>query len=249
MRLTRIKYGIFAICLTAFAAVACGGNDDEPDVPEADEVKFVAQTWQSGDVKIGLQQAVVNASATGKTALVLYMHGGSSKGDDNLAPMREAGVGVICDYLKRNGIKAVFVVPQCPKDMSWGGTMNQVLKELIDHYIASGQADAGMTYAFGGSMGGTGLWSLLSAYPGLIKAAMPVAGNPARCVPENVAKTKVYAVMGTDDAIMNEQTVIDFVEQIIAAGGAAKVDVEQGWTHETTCTQSYTDTRLGWVFG
>lgn len=249
MKQIKTKLFIIVSVITLLAMAACGGNDDEPAVPEADEVKFVAQTWQSGGMKIGLQQASVNASVTGKTALVIYLHGGSSKGDDNTAPIAEYGVTAIGNYLLKNRIKAVMVVPQCPSTMSWGGPMTQVLKELIDHYIANGLVDADMVYAFGGSMGGTGLWSLLSTYPGLIKAAMPVAGNPARCVAENVANTRIYAVMGSDDALMSVDAVKVFAEQIIAVGGEARVDVVKGWNHETTCTQSYTDARLDWVLG
>lgn len=122
--------------------------------------------------------------------------------------------------------------------------MLAVLKSLIDKY-AEGCTDS---YIFGGSMGGTGTWSMLSAYPGLFTAAMPVAGNPSKCDADHVAQTPVFTVMGTADRIMNVEETSDFVDQLHAHQGIAEFEVEEGWTHEMTCIQSYTTRRLDWVF-
>ena len=43
---------------------------------------------------------------------------------------------------------------------------------------------------------------MLSSYPGLFAAAMPVAGKASKCNAENVAATPVLTVMGTADKIM-----------------------------------------------
>ena len=40
-----------------------------------------------------------------------------------------------------------------------------------------------------------------------------------------------------------------FVNQFVGLKGDAMLEIENGWTHEVTCTESYTDTRLDWVFG
>ena len=91
-------------------------------------------------------------------------------------------------------------------------------------------------------MGGTGTWGMLFA------AAMPVAANPSKTVVENVATTPAYTVMGTADAIMKVETAASFVEELKALDDDVRMDVEEGWTHETTCIQSYTTARLEWVF-
>ena len=97
-------------------------------------------------------------------------------------------------------------------------------------------------------MGGTGTWGMLSAYPNFFAAAMPVAANPSKTVVENVATTPAYTVMGTADAIMKVETAASFVEELKALDDDVRMDVEEGWTHETTCIQSYTTARLEWVF-
>ena len=60
--------------------------------------------------------------------------------------------------------------------------------------------------------------------------------------------TPVYTVMGTSDKIMNVETTSDFINELKACNGITRFDVEERWTHEMTCIQSYTTHRLDWVF-
>lgn len=198
---------------------------------------------------MGYRKCVItNENSTEAPILVVYLHGGSSKGNDNEKQLLEPGTDSIARYLETHGINAIFLIPQCPTDKSWGGPMNTMLKAMIDRYASKGVADANRIYIFGGSMGGTGTWGMLSAYPNFFAAAMPVAANPSKTVVENVATTPAYTVMGTADAIMKVETAASFVEELKALDDDVRMDVEKGWTHETTCIQSYTTTRLEWVF-
>lgn len=180
--------------------------------------------------------------------LVVYLHGGSSKGDDNERPVAEPGTDSIANYLSLHGIDAIFLVPQCPQDKSWGGAMNAVLKGLIDQYINAGAVDADRVFLLGGSMGGTGSLSMLSAYPELFAAAMPVAADPSRSDARKVAQVPVFTVMGTADEIMSVGNMQTFTQELAENGGEFRFDIEDGWTHEMTCIQSYTTQRLDWVF-
>ena len=200
-------------------------------------------------ITMGYRKCVItNENSTEAPILVVYLHGGSSKGNDNEKQLLEPGTDSIARYLEAHGINAIFLIPQCPTDKSWGGPMNTMLKAMIDRYASEGVADSNRIYIFGGSMGGTGTWGMLSAYPNFFAAAMPVAANPSKTVVENVATTPAYTVMGTADAIMKVETAASFVEELKALDDDVRMDVEEGWTHETTCIQSYTTARLEWVF-
>lgn len=200
-------------------------------------------------ITMGYHKCVItNENSTEAPILVVYLHGGSSKGNDNEKQLLEPGTDSIARYLETHGINAIFLIPQCPTDKSWGGPMNTMLKAMIDRYASEGVADTNRIYIFGGSMGGTGTWGMLSAYPNFFAAAMPVAANPSKTVVENVATTPAYTVMGTADAIMKVETAASFVEELKALDDDVRMDVEEGWTHETTCIQSYTTARLEWVF-
>lgn len=208
-------------------------------------------TFETGKIMysgIEMPYRVTHISGTGKPSLVIYLHGGSSKGNDNEIQMREAGIDSIANYLELKQINTIFLVPQCPSDKSWGGPMLSVLKSLIDKYVGDEIVDENSIYILGGSMGGTGTWSMLSAYPGLFTAAMPVAGNPSKCDADKVASTPVYTVMGTSDRIMNIEAISNFIHELNARNGITRFEIEEGWTHEITCIQSYTTHRLDWVF-
>lgn len=211
-----------------------------------DLVFDVCQGYYSG-TKLPYRKAISNGDGNGKYALVIYLHGGSSKGNDNNKQLAEKGIDSIANYILRHNEKAVFVVPQCPSDKSWGGPMLSVLKGLIDEQMQAADMDHNRIYIFGGSMGGTGTWSMLSAYPGLFTSAMPVAGNPSQCIADNVVKTPIFTVMGTADRIMSVQVTSDFISLLNSLGGETMFETEDGWSHETTCVQSYTDQRIGWV--
>lgn len=198
---------------------------------------------------IEMPYRVAHTNGMGSQVLVVYLHGGSSKGNDNDIQMKEAGIDSIANYLDFKQLNAVYLVPQCPSDKSWGGPMLGVLKALIDRHVRSESLDNTDIYIFGGSMGGTGTWSMLSAYPRLFTAAMPVAGNPSKCDADNVATTPIYTVMGTSDRIMSVETASGFIDELNARGAITRLDIEEGWTHEVTCIQSYTTERLDWIFG
>lgn len=227
-------------------SVCKADNDFTFETDEITPVEFKTNKIVSDGIEMPYRVAHING--TGKPSLVIYLHGGSSKGNDNEKQMNEAGIDSITNYLESRQIEAIYLVPQCPSDKSWGGPMLGVLKSLIDKYVGDGIVDKNSIYIFGGSMGGTGTWSMLSAYPGLFTAAMPVAGNPSKCDADKVASTPVCTVMGTSDRIMSVETTADFINELNAHNGITRFEIEEGWTHEITCIQSYTTQRLDWVF-
>ena len=103
----------------------------------------------------------IAADGSAKPILVMYLHGGSSKGNDNETQMKEAAVGVIAGYLTDNSIPSIFIVPQCPSTGNWGAKMNEPLANLIGEYENSCDG----VYVLGGSMGGTGTCVPLTNFP------------------------------------------------------------------------------------
>ena len=54
--------------------------------------------------------------------------------------------------------------------------------------------------------------------------------------------------MGTGDKLMDIAPVISFMKRLKELNGEAILDVENGWSHIKSCTESYTDKRLNWLF-
>lgn len=214
----------------------------------AQEIDFSKETFSFENINVPYRKATVPGLGD-KASLVIYLHGGSSKGNDNETQMQEPGINAISTWLAENNHKAIMLVPQCPTNMSWLGTMQDSIVHLLQTFIDRGVADANRVYIFGGSMGGTGTWNMLSNHADFFAAAMPVAGNPTGLNAEAVSKTPLFTVMGTADKIMKISNVETFLKDMDNFHAEYKFNIEDGWTHEDVCKNSYTAERLGWIFG
>lgn len=213
---------------------------------------FAPETYTFDGTELPYRRAEINHKEGMVPSVIIYLHGGSAKGSDNESQMQEPAIETIAEYVISNEHSAVFLVPQCPEKDSQGRMMDWVkmdsaLEFLIKSEMSSPQVNV---YILGGSMGGTGTWNMLSSFPDLFSGAIACAGNPKGCSAANVAKTPVYAVMGSADKIMKPEVVNlqTFLDDVAKAGGMYKFDTEDGWDHETTCTQGYTPKRLAWLF-
>ena len=238
--------GLLLLLLLLLTHVTGKGQD-----VQVGAVTFKALKRDFAGTDMGYRKADISSGAAGGKALVIYLHGGSSCGTDNVTQMQEPGIDSIATYLHRQQIPAVMLVPQCSdRSRGWGGMAGNV-KALLDFTVRTEGIDTTRIYIFGGSMGGTGTWKMLSTYPRYFAAGMPCAANHKGMSAEAVATRPVYNVMGLADKIMNEQVraiAQDFITQLRALGDEAEYETVEGWTHETTCIQSYSAARLGWVF-
>ncbi len=244
---TSIKRVFCGIVALMIAATGCSSKGEQPsDEPDSPLDGFEACV--SGTLPYRKKGIACSTGAT--PVLVIYLHGGTSKGDDNQAQLTEAAVGIIAQHLSYNSIPSIFIVPQCPSNESWGADMNGPLAKLLSEYEASCSG----IYALGGSMGGTGVWSLANACPEKFCGIMPVAGKPGIAEAANFREMRVCTVMSESDEVMKTayEDVKRFCESIKAAGGNVSCTIvpsSGGWSHQTTCEQSYTPERLRWLFG
>ncbi len=234
-----MKHSIFLI-LALLSILGQGGA-------LAQETTFSKETFADGSMTLPYRKATIPGMGD-KASLVIYLHGGSSKGNDNESQMQEPGIKAISSWLSENNRKAIMLVPQCPPDKSWLGVTQDALVSLIRTFIDRGVADASKVYILGGSMGGTGTWNMLSNHPEMFAAAMPVAGNPTGLNAEAVARIPIFTVMGTADNIMKISNVETFLTEMDVYQAEYEIEIEDGWTHEDVCKKSYTDERLAWVF-
>ena len=213
----------------------------------AQDIEFSKETFANDVMTLPYRKATIPGYGD-KASLIIYLHGGSSKGNDNETQMQEPGINSITSWLSANNRKAIMLVPQCPTDKAWLGSIQDVLVALLKTYIDRGVVDVDKVYIFGGSMGGTGTWGMLSNHSYLFASAMPVAGNPIGLDAEEISRVPIYTVMGTADKIMKISNVETFLAEMDNYKAEYKFDIEDGWTHEDVCKKSYTNERLAWVF-
>ena len=201
----------------------------------------------------GLQYQVLANKIDGaeKPALVLFLHGGHARGDDNQKQIQLQAVKDIKDYILKNNIPTYFLVPQCPSDMEWipnrgaPGCKDKVLG-LIQKYVEEKGIDTDRIYLCSVSMGSWASWVLVKENPDLFAAAFIASGNHRGVSPEQLTGTPLYITVGSQERSLD--AIKWMAGEIQKAGGKVKFDVLTGLDHPAACNKAFTAKRLKWLF-
>lgn len=184
--------------------------------------------------------------------LILYLHGGSGKGDDlSLLLSAES----LPKFLQEGqiAVDAYVVMPQLPANQKgWEGIL-PAIEELIAEMEQTYGIDANRVSLTGHSMGGTGVWALAQKNPDLFSAAAPLSGSVRITAGQNLQKLAdlpIWAFAGTADTIVPPASSERFVELLKQENAAAKITLLEGDTHFDVPTSVYLDKQLdllGWL--
>lgn len=136
-------------------------------------------------------------SESAKYPLVIYLHGGSHKGND-LNKLKEYGL----PYLADRGADFDFIIasPQCPDNKYWSS--ENWFEPLYAKIQADYQIDTNRVYLTGISMGGYGTYIVAMDYPDTFAAIVPLCGgcndsDTTRIC--NLSEIPIWAFHGTAD--------------------------------------------------
>lgn len=108
--------------------------------------------------------------------LVLFLHGGGERGDDNMAQMlaNDGACVWIRQQLEGAGEKCFVLAPQCPKDGYWMEKHLLAVKEALEQVVTKYPVDESRVYLTGMSMGGGGCWRMNYMFPETFAAMVPI---------------------------------------------------------------------------
>ena len=165
--------------------------------------------------------------------LIVYLHGGSGKGDDlNLI----TAVDGFPQYLQSGqlgDVRAYVVIPQLPSTQKGWVNAAESISELIDHTVSTYKINKSNISLTGHSMGGTGTWNLACTYPSLFARIAPLSGS-IRNTPDiidNLKNIPVRAFVGSADTIVPPDSSKEVIAALKAAGGSAEITVFDGADH------------------
>ena len=173
-----------------------------------------------------------DASEDNKRPLIIFLHGVGERGDDNEAQLRVAINNI---YNKGEWAKSVIIAPQCPLDAYWvhtpwaDGNYNQsevpeskplgAVIGLVKEYMSKPYIDISRIYVVGLSLGGFGTWDLISRYPDIFAAAVPVCGGGPVDRIEALKNIPIYTFHGTVDDAVPYAATSEMYKLIKDAGG------------------------------
>ena len=186
--------------------------------------------------------------------LIVYLHGGSGKGDDlNLI----TAVDGFPQYLQSGqlgDVRAYVVIPQLPSTQKGWVNAAESISGLIDHTVSTYKINRNNISLTGHSMGGTGTWNLACTYPSLFARIAPLSGS-IRNTPDiidNLKSIPVRAFVGSADTIVPPDSSKEVIAALKAAGGSAEITVFDGADHFSVPSLAFLDTNIdliGWLIG
>jgi poly(3-hydroxybutyrate) depolymerase len=147
--------------------------------------------------------------------LILFLHGGSGRGQNNLNQLNQ-DIDLVLAEAKRRG--AFLLAPQAPQNWRPWTTTDRTMA-LIDDALQAFNVDANRLYLTGYSSGGGGTWNILSRYPGRFAAAVPVApvSSEGDFVPARLVGQPIMAFHARNDGVAPVQTTRDIITSILSA--------------------------------
>lgn len=159
--------------------------------------------------------------------LIVYLHGGSGKGDDlSLLPQ----VDGFPKYLSEGAlgeIPAYVMIPQLPAEKKGWANATKELGALINEVCARYQLDDARVALTGHSMGGTGTWAVALSMPDRFSCIVPMSGSIklSRENLQTLSHLPIWAFVGEADTIVDPTSTLRFVEALQKAGANAQVTV------------------------
>lgn len=201
-----------------------------------------------------------------KYPFILYLHDGGGNGSDNTTQ-----IGIVAEQIISNTwqdvAKALVMVPQCPKGEQWVNTkfkrlpytnydqndipesdslimIIKAMNELQEQF----SIDKRRLYITGYSMGGSGTWDMITRYPDLFAAAVPVTGVSDPSKAKKVHKLPIWAFHGQNDHVSLVDNTRNMIREIKKYGSNCKYTEYENVKHDSW-RKAYSETEmLNWLF-
>ncbi|MCM1321934.1 MAG: dienelactone hydrolase family protein [Prevotella sp.] len=164
--------------------------------------------------------------------LILYLHGGSGKGNDLDLVVQ----GSFPKFLKDGelgDIPSYVIMPQLPSNYNRWTDIKEAIKDLIVNAENVYNINPNKISITGHSMGGRGTYDIALAYPDLFSCAAPMSGrvltNKANI--EKLKNIPIWAFVGLKDTISDPKSSIDFINSLKKVNDKAKLTAFDGAGH------------------
>ena len=229
----------------ASADPSAGAASPEPASPTPDSA---AETPAAAPAATPSAAPSAPPGARDGLPLIVYLHGGSGRGDDLELVMEAESLP---QFLRDGDLapSAYVVMPQLPSgETGWNG-VTEGIAELIDAVVEDCGADAGRVSLTGHSMGGTGAFAVAAALPGCFSCVAPLSGSvrDSREMRAALADLPVWAIAGAQDDVVDPAAARDFLAALRAVNPDARYTEVEDAGHFDLPARAYLDGEVGLV--
>jgi len=166
-----------------------------------------------------------------KYPLVVYLHGGGGRGNDNQKQI-DGGNGYLIDFFTSDKTQQQYpsfvVAPQSPmegwieQDSITPTRYLQLVYDLIGELQRTYNIDAGRVYVAGQSMGGFGTFAIISEHPRTFAAGVALCGGGDQSKVPQLTNVPIWVFHGAKDESVDVERSRTIVAAIKTAGGKVK---------------------------
>jgi predicted peptidase len=190
--------------------------------------------------------------------LIVFLHGIAGAGIDNRRQLEGGnclGSRVWTTGAAQARHPAYVLAPQIPTGSAWADPKSpqlapytELVVELLSQLGRTYPIDTDRIYAVGQSLGGMGVWDLITKRPDLFAAAVPVCGNGNSSAVSRAKSVPVWAFHGAWDEVVPVAGSREMVAALKAAGGTVKY-TEYPDGHHDVWTRVFAEPSLSeWLF-
>ena len=207
-----------------------------------------------------------NYNNSQKYPIILYLHDGGPRGKDN-----KSQICTISEWLISSSVQSIqkcfVMVPQCPKKSQWlnttfkktpflnynqdeipeSNTMKMIVQE-IQNLADEFSIDKNRIYVTGYSMGGSGTWDIITRYPKLFAAAVPVTGVSDPSKAKLVAYMPIWAFHGQKDRVSLVENTRRMVKALKKHGSNCKFSELKDVAHDSWHLAYNNTEMITWLF-
>ncbi len=238
MKVNKITKGLAALIAFIAFFVISGFyvNAEENSAPQ-----FKSYSYKISDTEEINYWLFTPANAAENMPLIVYLHGGSGKGDDInqlvQPPADDSKAAGFCYWTKEgkfNDVPAYIVFPQLSSDYKAWADAKETVRALIEHIVNTQKIDKTRISLTGHSMGGTGTLSIAAEYPRLFSCIAPMSGSVPKITQDKVdaiASLPTWAFIGSEDKIVKPENSMEIINTVKEYGGEVNVTVIDGADH------------------
>ncbi len=188
---------------------------------------------------------------TNNTPLIVYLHGGTSRGDDlNLLVAHEG----LPQYLLVGELSssAIIAMPQAPEEVRSWEELDKDIMELINFLADHYSIDTTKISLTGHSMGGIGTWLIGYEHQDVFFRIAPLSGAISRKIQSHLMSftLPVWSFVGTDESDQNAYSSnISVFPELERYNTNARLIIMEGFKHREVAQAYLLYDIIGWLSG